>query len=62
VGRHNPHGGVPYLAPQFPAGEQIVLSPDHLERRIASLRLSFGAETRMEAAAEALTAGLQSLG
>lgn len=62
VGRHNPHGGPPYLAPQFPTGAQIVLAPDHLERRIAALRLSFGAETRIEAAAEALTAGLQALG
>jgi aspartate/methionine/tyrosine aminotransferase len=61
VGRHNPHGPAPYLAPQFPAGEQIVLAPDHLERRIPALRLSFGAETRMEGAAEALTAGLQAL-
>jgi valine--pyruvate aminotransferase len=61
VGRHNPHGGAPYLPPQFPAGEQIVLAPDHLERRTASLRISFGAEPRVEGAAEALTAGLQSL-
>ncbi len=62
VGRHNPHGPLPYLPPQVPAGERLVLSPDHLERRVAALRLSFGAETRAEAAAEALTAGLQSLG
>jgi valine--pyruvate aminotransferase len=62
VGRHNPHGPAPYLAPSFPAGEQIVLAPDHVERRMASLRLSFGAETRPEAAAEALSAGLQALG
>lgn len=62
AGRHNPHGPAPYLAPQFPAGAQIVLAPDHLERRMAALRLSFGAETRVEAAAEALTAGLQALG
>ncbi|HKI98306.1 MAG TPA: pyridoxal phosphate-dependent aminotransferase [bacterium] len=61
VGRHNPHGPAPYLPPQVPAGEQIVLAPDHLERRTPSLRLSFGAETRAEAAAEALMAGLQSL-
>ena len=61
VGRHNPHGPLPYLPPQVPAGAQVVLSPDHLERRIANLRLSFGAETRAEAAAEALSAGLQSL-
>jgi valine--pyruvate aminotransferase len=62
VGRHNPHGPAPYLAPQFPSGEQLVLAPDHLERRMAALRLSFGAEPRVEGAAEALLAGLQSLG
>jgi hypothetical protein len=39
-----------------------VLAPEHLERRMPGLRLSFGAETRVEAAAEALTAGLQALG
>lgn len=62
VGRHSPHGGLPFLAPQFPAGARIVLAPEHLERRMPGLRLSFGAETRVEAAAEALTAGLQALG
>jgi valine--pyruvate aminotransferase len=62
VGRRNPRGPAPYLAPQYPAGEQIVLAPDHLERRTPALRLSFGAETRAEAAAEALQAGLQALG
>ena len=61
AGRHNPHGPAPYLAPRFPAGAQIVYSPDHIDGRVALLRLSFGAENRIEAAAEALTAALQAL-
>ncbi|MCH8886375.1 MAG: pyridoxal phosphate-dependent aminotransferase [SAR324 cluster bacterium] len=60
-GRLNPHGPAPYLAPRFPPGEQIVFSGDHLEGRTPLLRLSFGAENRTGAAAEALTEALQSL-
>ncbi len=41
---------------------QIVYSPHHIDGRVALLRLSFGAENRIEAAAEALTAALQALG
>ncbi len=61
AGRHNPHGALPYLAPQYPAGARIVLAPEHRKGRIAALRLSFGAEQRIEGAAEALTAGLLAL-
>ena len=60
-GRHNPHGQAPYLAPRFPPGEQIVFAGDHVEGRVPLLRLSFGAETRTDAAAEALSKALQSL-
>lgn len=61
-GRHNPLGSVPYLAPRFPEGQQIVFAADHREGRVPLLRLSFGTETRIEAAAEALTEALKSLG
>ncbi len=60
-GRHNPHGPLPFLAPQFEKGSQIVFSPDHVEGRTPLLRLSFGTETRVEGAAEALTTALQAL-
>ena len=61
AGRHNPHGPAPYLPPQFPEGAQIIFSPDHIEGRVPLLRLSFGTETRIEAAAEALTSALGDL-
>ena len=49
------------MTPRFPAGAKIVYSPDHLEGRAPLLRLSFGTETRVEGAAEALSAALQAL-
>jgi valine--pyruvate aminotransferase len=61
AGRHNPHGPAPYLPPQFPPGAPIVFAPDHIKGRKSLLRLSFGMETRPEAAAEALGAALASL-
>lgn len=61
MGRHNPHGPAPYLPPQYDAGTQIIYAPEAVEARVPLLRLSFGAETRVEAAAEALGQALGSL-
>lgn len=57
-GRLNPSGSLPYLAPSFPKGAQIVFSPDFFDGRTPLLRLSFGMETRIEPAAEALAGAL----
>ncbi len=62
AGRLNPNGGLPYLAPSFPAGAQIVYSPDFFSGRIPLLRLSFGMETRIEEAAQALAVALGKMG
>jgi valine--pyruvate aminotransferase len=61
AGRHNPHDGKPYLPPNFPEGAPIVFAPDGVSGRIPLLRLSFGTETRVEAAAEALGGALSAL-
>ena len=61
AGRQNPHGPAPFFPPNFPEGSQIVYAPDYLEARRPLLRLSFGMETRVEGAAEALTSALQTL-
>ena len=61
AGRHNPHGQGTFLPPRFKPGAQIVYSPDHIEGRKPLLRLSFGMESRIDGAAEALTAALKSL-
>lgn len=60
-GRHNPHGNAPFLPPRFEADRQIIYAPDHMDGRKPLLRLSFGSETRMDGAAEALTTALGSL-
>ena len=59
--RLNPSGDPPYLAPSFPEGAQIVYAPDFFKGRTPLLRLSFGMETRVEAAAAALSAALSRL-
>ena len=58
AGRLNPSGSLTYLAPSFPKGAQIVFSPDFFDGRTPLLRLSFGMETRIEPAAEALAGAL----
>jgi valine--pyruvate aminotransferase len=62
AGRLNPSGDPPYLAPSFPKGAQIVYAPDFFTGRVPLLRLSFGMETRVEAAAEALGSALGKMG
>ena len=58
AGRLNPAGDPPYFAPSFPKGAQVIYAPDFFEGRTPLLRLSFGMETRIEEAAEALAGGL----
>jgi hypothetical protein len=61
VGRPAQAGPVPHAPPTFRAGAQIVYAPDYFSGRVALLRLSFGMETRVEAAAQALRRGLTGL-
>lgn len=61
LGRLNPHGKTTYLAPDFPRGAQIVFSQEISSGRRSLLRLSFGAEERIEQAAAALAGALRSL-
>lgn len=61
AGRLNPSGDLPYLAPSFPKGAQVVYAPDFFAGRFPLLRLSFGMETRIEQAAEALSVALSKI-
>ena len=61
AGRLNPGGLPTYLAPSFPEGAPVVYAPDFFAARKPMFRLSFGSEERVEAAALALSQGLQAL-
>lgn len=54
AGRPGQAGEAPFQPPAFPPGARIVYAPDFFDERIPLLRLSFGAETRIKAAAQAL--------
>jgi valine--pyruvate aminotransferase len=54
-------GPLPFRPPEFAAGASIVYAPDAVSGRVPLLRLSFGAETRVEQAAQALARAFQEL-
>lgn len=60
-GRLSTHGDLPFLPPRFPAGAQFVYAPDFPAGAVPLLRLSFGVETRIDAAADGLRTAFERL-
>lgn len=54
-------GGLRYAPPEVPAGAPIVYGPELVHERVPMLRLSFGSEPRVEAAARALAGAFRAL-
>jgi aspartate/methionine/tyrosine aminotransferase len=54
-------GGLAFAPPEVPGGAPIVYAPELMRERTPMLRLSFGSEPRVEAAAKALAGGLRAL-